>query len=90
MVCIGEGLHRDDSIHRAWQKDSQDSRERAAREEVESYVEKYRESMARIGFDVEDFARAYSTAVRVVGGPTGLVGARSLPEKPWPVCQNSL
>ena len=33
--------------------------------EVPSYVEKYRESIARIGFDVEGFARAYSTAVRV-------------------------
>ena len=33
--------------------------------EVPSYVEKYRESIARIGFDVEGFARAYSVAVRV-------------------------
>lgn len=33
--------------------------------EVGPYVEKYRESIARIGFDVEGFARAYSTAVRV-------------------------
>lgn len=33
--------------------------------EVSSYVEKYRESIARIGFDVEGFARAYSIAVRV-------------------------
>jgi PPOX class probable F420-dependent enzyme len=29
------------------------------------YVEKYRESIARIGFDPEGFARAYSVAVRV-------------------------
>ncbi|HEX6710899.1 MAG TPA: TIGR03667 family PPOX class F420-dependent oxidoreductase [Rubrobacter sp.] len=33
--------------------------------EVEACVEKYRESIARIGFDVEGFAREYSTAVRV-------------------------
>ena len=33
--------------------------------EVAPYVEKYRESIARIGFDVESFAGAYSTAVRV-------------------------
>ncbi len=33
--------------------------------EVEPYVEKYRDSIARIGFDVEGFAREYSTAVRV-------------------------
>ena len=33
--------------------------------EVAPYVEKYRESIARIGFDVEGFARAYSVAVRV-------------------------
>ncbi len=33
--------------------------------EVAPYVEKYRESITRIGFDVEGFARAYSTAVRV-------------------------
>ena len=32
--------------------------------EVEPYVEKYRESIARIGFDVEGFAQAYSVAVR--------------------------
>ncbi|MEJ7816893.1 MAG: TIGR03667 family PPOX class F420-dependent oxidoreductase [Rubrobacter sp.] len=36
--------------------------------EVAPYVEKYRESIARIGFDVEGFARAYSTAVRVTPG----------------------
>jgi PPOX class probable F420-dependent enzyme len=33
--------------------------------EVAPYVEKYRESIARIGFDVEGFAQAYSVAVRV-------------------------
>ena len=33
--------------------------------EVPPYVEKYREGIARIGFDVESFARAYSVAVRV-------------------------
>ena len=33
--------------------------------EVAPYVEKYRESISRIGFDVEGFARAYSTAVRI-------------------------
>ena len=33
--------------------------------EVPSYVEKYRESIARIGYDVEGFAQAYSVAVRV-------------------------
>ena len=33
--------------------------------EVPSYVENYRESIARIGFDVENFAQAYSVAVRV-------------------------
>ena len=33
--------------------------------EVTPYVEKYRESIARIGYDVEGFARAYSVAVRV-------------------------
>ena len=36
--------------------------------EVAPYVEKYRESIARIGFDVEGFARAYSVAVRVTPG----------------------
>jgi PPOX class probable F420-dependent enzyme len=36
--------------------------------EVPSYVEKYRESIARIGFDVEGFARASSVAVRVTPG----------------------
>ena len=33
--------------------------------EVAPYLEKYRESIARIGFDVEGFAQAYSVAVRV-------------------------
>jgi hypothetical protein len=33
--------------------------------EVGEYVEKYRESIARIGFDLEGFARAYSVALRV-------------------------
>ena len=33
--------------------------------EVPYYVEKYREDMARIGFDEEGFARAYSVAIRV-------------------------
>ena len=33
--------------------------------EVPPYAEKYRESIARIGFDEEGFARAYSVAVRV-------------------------
>ena len=33
--------------------------------EVAPYVEKYRESIARIGYDVEGFARAYSVALRV-------------------------
>jgi PPOX class probable F420-dependent enzyme len=33
--------------------------------EVAPYVEKYRESIARIGYDVAGFARAYSVAVRV-------------------------
>jgi len=33
--------------------------------EVPSYVEKYREGIARIGFDVEGFARAYSVPLRV-------------------------
>lgn len=33
--------------------------------EVEAYVEKYREGIARIGFDVDSFARTYSVAVRV-------------------------
>jgi PPOX class probable F420-dependent enzyme len=33
--------------------------------EIAPYVEKYRESIARIGYDVEGFARAYSVAVRV-------------------------
>ena len=34
-------------------------------DEVPSYVEKYRESISRIGFDVDGFARAYAVAVRV-------------------------
>ncbi len=33
--------------------------------EIPAYVDKYRESIARIGFDEEGFARAYSVAVRV-------------------------
>ena len=33
--------------------------------EVAPYVEKYRESIARIGFDPEGFTRSYSVAVRV-------------------------
>jgi PPOX class probable F420-dependent enzyme len=33
--------------------------------EVGAYVEKYRESIARIGIDPEGFARAYSVALRV-------------------------
>ena len=33
--------------------------------EVGAYVEKYRESIARIGFDPDGFARAYSIALRV-------------------------
>jgi PPOX class probable F420-dependent enzyme len=36
--------------------------------EIPSYVEKYREGIARIGFEVEGFARAYSVAVRVTPG----------------------
>jgi PPOX class probable F420-dependent enzyme len=36
--------------------------------EVPSYVEKYRESIARIGFDVEGFALAYSVPVRIRPG----------------------
>ena len=36
--------------------------------EVPSYVEKYREGIARIGFDVKGFARSYSVAVRVTPG----------------------
>lgn len=34
-------------------------------DEVEAYVDKYREAIARIGFDVDGFAREYSVAVRV-------------------------
>lgn len=33
--------------------------------EVPEYLEKYREAIARIGFDEEGFARAYSVAIRV-------------------------
>jgi PPOX class probable F420-dependent enzyme len=33
--------------------------------EVPEYVEKYRDSIARIGFDPEGFARAFSVAIRV-------------------------
>lgn len=33
--------------------------------EISAYIEKYRESIARIGFDVEGFARAYSIALQV-------------------------
>ena len=33
--------------------------------EVGEYVEKYRESIARIGFEPDSFARAYSVALRV-------------------------
>lgn len=33
--------------------------------EVVDYLEKYREAIARIGFDPESFARAYSVALRV-------------------------
>jgi PPOX class probable F420-dependent enzyme len=34
-------------------------------DELEAYVEKYREGIARIGFDVDGFAQAYTVAVRV-------------------------
>jgi hypothetical protein len=34
-------------------------------DEVGEYVEKYRESLARIGFDPAAFARTYSVALRV-------------------------
>jgi PPOX class probable F420-dependent enzyme len=34
-------------------------------DEVEAYVEKYRRSIVRIGFDVGAFARAHPVAVRV-------------------------
>jgi hypothetical protein len=36
--------------------------------EFVEYLEKYRESIARIGFDPEGFARAYSAALRVTPG----------------------
>ena len=34
-------------------------------DEVGEYVEKYRESIARIGFEPDSFARTYSVALRV-------------------------
>jgi PPOX class probable F420-dependent enzyme len=34
--------------------------------EIPEYVEKYRAAIARIGFDLEGFARAYSVALRVM------------------------
>ncbi|MDQ3658349.1 MAG: TIGR03667 family PPOX class F420-dependent oxidoreductase [Actinomycetota bacterium] len=34
-------------------------------DEVSEYLEKYRESIARIGFDPEGFARAYPVALRL-------------------------
>ena len=33
--------------------------------EVPEYVEKYRDAIARIGFDPEGFARAFSVSIRV-------------------------
>ena len=33
--------------------------------EIGEYVEKYRDSIARIGFEPDSFARAYSVAIRV-------------------------
>jgi PPOX class probable F420-dependent enzyme len=33
--------------------------------EIPEYVEKYRDAIARIGFDPDGFARAYSVAIRV-------------------------
>jgi PPOX class probable F420-dependent enzyme len=33
--------------------------------EIDEYVEKYRESIARIGFEPDSFARTYSVALRV-------------------------
>ena len=33
--------------------------------EVPAYIEKYRDAIARIGFDVEGFARAYPIAIRL-------------------------
>lgn len=33
--------------------------------EIPEYLEKYRDSIARIGFDPESFAQAYSVAIRV-------------------------
>jgi PPOX class probable F420-dependent enzyme len=35
-------------------------------DEIGEYVEKYRESIARIGFDPHGFGRAYSVALRVM------------------------
>lgn len=40
-------------------------RDASSATEVPEYVDKYRESIARIGFDEEGFARAYPVAVRV-------------------------
>jgi PPOX class probable F420-dependent enzyme len=37
----------------------------ALADEVAEYLEKYREAIARIGYDTEGFARAYSVALRV-------------------------
>jgi hypothetical protein len=34
--------------------------------EIPEYVEKYRDAIARIGFDPNGFARAYSVAIRVM------------------------
>ncbi len=34
-------------------------------DEVDEYLEKYREAIARIGFDPDGFARTYSVALRV-------------------------
>ncbi len=39
--------------------------EAEARAESGEYVEKYRESIVRIGFDPDGFARTYSVALRV-------------------------
>lgn len=36
--------------------------------EIPEYIEKYRKSIARIGFDPEGFARAYSVALRITPG----------------------
>lgn len=37
-------------------------------DEVEAYLEKYKESIARIGYDVDGFARDFSVALRVTPG----------------------